>query len=112
MASAKTDEEWDAIEPLPWDNPKLGAFYVGYQMGLERAVEAIDDHELTKVFGVRIAKLAIDNQVLVVREENYKRALKVVSGTGKSLADHALAITADGIKLRPHDLIERAEKSA
>ena len=112
MANAVTDDEWEAIEPLPWDEPKLGAFYVGYQMGLERAVEAIDEHDLSKVFGIRIAKLAIDNQVLVVREENYRRALKVVSKAGKSLIDHSLAITADGIKMRPHDLIERAEKSA
>ena len=108
---ASTDaQEWDAIEPLPWDEPKMGAFYVGYQMGLERAVEALADHDLSKVFGVRIAKLAIDNQVLVVREENYRRALNVVAKSGHSLADNVLAITADGIKLRPHDLVERAER--
>jgi hypothetical protein len=111
MASA-ADNDWDAIAPIPWDDPKLGAFYVGYQMGLERAVEAIDDHDLSKVFGVRIAKLAIDNQVLVVREDNYRRALKVVAKAGHSLTDNVMAITAEGIKLRPHDLIERAESAA
>jgi hypothetical protein len=110
MADAGDDKEWDAIEPLPWDDPQAGAFYVGFQMGLERAAEAIEEHELRQVFGARIAKLAVDNQILVIREENYRRALRAASKAGKSLADYTIAVTAQGIKLRPHDLVERAEQ--
>jgi hypothetical protein len=103
--------EWDALEAVAWDDPKMGAFYVGYQIGLERAAEVIDDTELKKVFGVRIAKMAVDTEVLRVRAENYSRAVRLAAKSGRSLVDCELAITADGIKLRPHDLVERGESA-
>jgi hypothetical protein len=101
--------EWDKIEPLPWGGvEKQAAFNVGYQIGLEAALAALDADGLPQLNGVKVARLAIQEVHQETRMRNYVRAFKVAAKAGVDMDVHEIAIRSDGILLRPLDLAERA----